>query len=288
MSDPALDLAAPSAAVAPPADLRRIPHLGHALLLIALFLVGLFTSVVLILVALHFKWFGVAKVQDAMLSLPYALGTMVVLYLAAFVPGALVFPVLWRRPLLQGLEWNASAVRRFWWIFMGLGVACFLIALAFQKLLHFPAKTPMSELLSTPAAVWTLWAFAVTLAPLCEEIVFRGFLLPAFATAWDWMGERLTHSNPQPLLPGGRPQWSLPAMIVAAIPTSLLFAALHSSQNANAWGPFVLLCSVSLVLCAVRLAARSVAASTLTHATYNCTLFVVMFIHTHGFQNQHR
>ncbi len=287
MSDPALDLAAPSA-VAAPADLRRIPHLGHALLLIALFLVGLVTSVVLILVALHFKWFGVARVQDAMLSLPYALGTMVVLYLAAFVPGALVFPVLWRRPLLSGLEWNASAVRRFWWIFMGLGVACFLIALAFQKLLHFPAKTPMGELLSTPAAVWTLWAFAVTLAPLCEEIVFRGFLLPAFATAWDWIGERLTHSGPPPLLPGGHPQWSLPAMIVAAIPTSLLFAALHSSQNANAWGPFILLCAVSLILCAVRLAARSVAASTLTHATYNCTLFVVMFTHTHGFQHLHR
>ena len=286
MSDPALDLAAPSTP-APATDHRRIPHLGHALLLIALFLVGLVTSVVLILVALHFNWFGVANVQDAMRSLPYALGTMVVLYLAAFVPGALVFPVLWRRPLLSGLEWNASAVRRFWWIFMGLGVACFLIALAFQKLLHFPAKTPMGELLSTPAAVWTLWAFAVTLAPLCEEIVFRGFLLPAFATAFDWTAEKLTHRTPPPLLPGGHSQWSLPAMIFAAIPTSLAFAAVHSSQNANAWGPFVLLCSVSLVLCAVRLAARSVAASTLTHATYNCTLFVVMFLHTHGFQHLH-
>ena len=76
-------------------------------------------------------------------------------------------------------------------------------------------------------------------------------------------------------------------MILAAIPTSLAFAAVHSSQNANAWGPFVLLCSVSLVLCAVRLASRSVAASTLTHATYNCTLFVVMFFHTHGFQHLH-
>ena len=65
MSDPALDLAAPSAAVAPPADLRRIPHLGHALLLIALFLVGLFTSVVLILVALHFKWFRPGRSHDS-------------------------------------------------------------------------------------------------------------------------------------------------------------------------------------------------------------------------------
>jgi uncharacterized protein len=237
---------------------------------------------------LHLKWFGVANVTDAMRSLPYALGTMVVLYAAAFVPGAAVFPTLWRRPLLSGLQWNASALRRHWWKFIAVGVGCFLIALSLQKLLHFPNKTPMGELLSTPAAVWTLWAFAITMAPLCEEIVFRGFLLPAFATAFDWTAEKLTHHPPPPLLAGGHPQWSLAAMILATIPTSLLFAAVHSSQNANAWGPFVLLCSVSLILCAVRLAARSVAASTLTHASYNCTLFVVMFVHTHGFQHLHR
>ncbi|MGB8095782.1 MAG: CPBP family intramembrane glutamic endopeptidase [Terracidiphilus sp.] len=287
MSDPALDLAAPSAAAAPQADLRRIPHLGHALLLGALFLVGLFTSVILILVALHYKWFGVARVQDAMLSLPYALGTMVVLYVAAFVPGAAVFPPLWRRPLLAGLEWNASTLRRHWWKFLGLGVGCFLVALAFRKLLHFPAKTLMGDLLTTPAAIWTMFAFAITLAPLCEEIVFRGFLLPAFATACDWTAEKLTHRPPPPLLAGGHPRWSLPAMTIAAIPTSLLFAALHSSQNAYAWGPFALLFSVSLILCAVRLASRSVAASTLTHATYNCTLFVVMFFQTQGFHHLH-
>ncbi|HWE87223.1 MAG TPA: CPBP family intramembrane glutamic endopeptidase [Terracidiphilus sp.] len=287
MSDPALEVPIPPDAIAPPADLRRIPHLGHALLLAVLFCAGLLTSVILILVSLHFKLFGIVNVTDAMHSLPYALGTMLVLYLAAFIPGALVFPALWRRPLLAGLQWNSSAVRRHWWKLMATGVACFLIALAFQKILHFPAKTPMHDLVNTAAAVWTLWAFSITLAPLCEEVVFRGFLLPAIATACDWIAEKLTHRPAPPLLPGGHPRWSLPAMAVAAILTSLAFAAIHSSQNANAWGPFILLCAVSLVLCAVRLASRSVAASTFTHATYNCTLFVVMFIQTHAFQHLH-
>jgi hypothetical protein len=38
----------------------------------------------------------------------------------------------------------------------------------------------------------------------------------------------------------------------------------------------------------VRLGTRSVAASTLTHATYNFTLFVVMAIGTRGFTHLHR
>jgi membrane protease YdiL (CAAX protease family) len=285
MSDPAVDLAAPPAIPAP--DLRRIPHFGHALLLGALFVMGLLCSVIAILIALHFRWFGIASIQDAMHSLAYALGTMVVLYAVAFVPGAVVFPLLWRRPLLAGLQWNAASLRRHRWKLMVLGVGCFFIALACQKLLHFPAKTPMADLLRTPSDIWTMWAFAVTLAPFCEEVVFRGFLLPAFATACDWIGEKFTHRTPRPLLAGGHPQWSLTATAIGAILTSLLFAAIHSSQNAYAWGPFVLLVAVSLVLCAVRLATRSVAASTLAHATYNCTLFVVMFVHTNGFHHLH-
>ncbi len=281
MPETSLDVAAP------PADLRRVPHLGHAFLLLALFLAGLLTSVILILFAIHERLFGIGNLPDAMHSLPYALGTMVVLYLAAFGPGAAVFPTLWRRPLLEGLQWNAAAARRLWWRLILLGIACFLLALGLRARLAFPANTPMAELLKTPSAVWMLFAFSVTLAPLSEEIVFRGFCLPAFATAFDWIAEKAAHRAPVPLLANGHPKWSIPAMLLASIPTSLLFGLVHSSQNGNAWGPFILLCSVSFILCAVRLAARSVAASTLTHAAYNFTLFAVMFVHTRGFRHLH-
>lgn len=283
------DSAPVPAIAAPPTDQRRLPHLGDVLLLGALFLIGLLCSVILTLAWLHFRLFGIGSIPEAMHSIAFALGTMVALYVIAFLPGAALFPLLWRRPLLAGLHWNAAAARRRWWLWMASGIVCFFVALAFQKLLHFPAHTPMEELLSTPAAVWMLWAFSITLAPLCEEIVFRGFLLPAFATAIDWIGESMTGRRPaHPVDADGHPQWSLVAMIFAPIPTSVLFALVHSSQNAWAWGPFILLCAVSLVLCAVRLASRSVAASTLTHATYNCTLFIVLFFHTHAFHHLHR
>jgi hypothetical protein len=47
----------------------------------------------------------------------------------------------------------------------------------------------------------------------------------------------------------------------------------------------VLLYCVSLVLCFARLATRSLAASTLLHATYNFLLFFMMLVGTGGFKH---
>jgi hypothetical protein len=53
-------------------------------------------------------------------------------------------------------------------------------------------------------------------------------------------------------------------------------------------GPFLLLVAISILLCAVRLMTRSLAASTLVHATYNFMLFSVMIIGTQGFKHMDR
>jgi membrane protease YdiL (CAAX protease family) len=74
-------------------------------------------------------------------------------------------------------------------------------------------------------------------------------------------------------------------MIVAAIPTSLLFALIHADQQGHSLGPFLLLVLVSLILCAVRLKLRSLAASTLVHSCYNFMIFSVMLVSTGGFRH---
>jgi hypothetical protein len=279
---------ASTAASLPAAPSRRIPHFGDLALVAALLLGGLFCSILLIFAAVYFHLFGVSRIEDAMHSMAYAVGTMVVWYAVAFAPAAAVFPSLWGKSLLAGLQWNASVPRRIWPALMGTGAACFLLALSAKSILHFPDKSPIAGLMSTPQAVWIMFFFAITLAPLCEEIMFRGFLLPALSTAFDWTGEKLTRRPPPPLLAGGRPRWSLAAMIFASIVTSAIFAVFHMSQNGNALGPLVLIFSVSLILCAVRLGTRSLAASTLTHASYNFTLFLAMAITSDGFQHLHR
>jgi amino acid transporter len=66
---------------------------------------------------------------------------------------------------------------------------------------------------------------------------------------------------------------------------SLPFALMHGFQTAWSLGPFLLLVFVSLVLCWVRLSTRSLAASTIVHASYNFMLFSFMLLGTGGFKH---
>jgi membrane protease YdiL (CAAX protease family) len=104
--------------------------------------------------------------------------------------------------------------------------------------------------------------FGVFVAPIAEEIAFRGFLYPALRP---WTGR-----------------------ILGAILTSIPFAFLHAQQVAHAWGPLTMVFLVSLVLVAVRERTGSVAASALVHACYNLSIFAVIFYASGGFQHLDR
>lgn len=83
----------------------------------------------------------------------------------------------------------------------------------------------------------------------------------------------------------GHPRWSVNAMIVGSLATSLPFALLHVPQQGYALGPFLLIVLVSLILCAVRLITRSLAASTVVHSIYNLFIFLIELAVTGGFRH---
>jgi len=156
-----------------------------------------------------------------------------------------------------------------------------LAAQALLELLPTPKSDPFGSLLKTPLAAWLLMAFAVLLAPLTEELAFRGFLLPALATAYDWLA--LERS------PAGLDRWqrssmhSTSALLFSAIFSSIPFVLLHADQLSHAWGALSVLYGVSLALSFVRIRTHSLACSVLMHSTYNFSLFVVILISTGGF-----
>jgi hypothetical protein len=263
----------------------RIPHLGHLALLIALATIGLMCSTVLVLAGVHFHLFGVASLDQAKIDVHYTLGSTVTLYLVTFAAALFVFPLVWHTSFFAGIQWNWPEARRLRWRLFVVGCICFLLAMLDEVLLPGPSNAPIDEMFRSPGAAWMMLAFGVTLAPFFEEIAFRGFLLPALATAWDWAIEQGTGKPARPLDENGHPQWSVFAMAVASVFTSLPFAALHADQQGHALGPFLLLVAVSLVLCAVRLRTRSVAASVLVHASYNLLLFSLMLLGTGGFRH---
>jgi membrane protease YdiL (CAAX protease family) len=272
-----------SAPEAPPPT--RIPNFGHLCILALLLVLGWLGAIGLAFSALHFHLFGVNSIQKAATDIHYTLGTMVVLYLLTFGGCLIIFPIVWQKGLFRGLQWNGATAFRLRGRLFGAAGVCFALAMIDQIVLPGPDNAPIDKLFQTRLAAWSLFVFGITFAPFFEEILFRGFLLPALCTACDWTAERFTHSRPHPLDQNGHPQWSMTAMIIASILTSIPFASMHAEQTANALGPFLLLVCVSLVLCAVRLATRSLAASMLVHASYNFVLFSLMLVTTHGFQH---
>jgi membrane protease YdiL (CAAX protease family) len=263
----------------------RSPHLGHLCLLAVLAFFGLLIASLLIRSALYFHLFGVSTVQKAVTDIHYTLGSEVVLYLFTFGACLLIFPLVWHKGFFAGLQWNGATALRMRRRLFGAALGCFLLALVNGLLLPGPSNAPIDKIFRAPGAAWLLFAFGVTFAPFFEEMVFRGFLLPALCTACDWMHERASGQAARPLAEGGHPQWSIPAMVIASVATSIPFALMHAEQTGYALGPFLLLICVSLLLCWTRLAMRSLAASVLVHASYNFLLFSFMLLGTGGFQH---
>lgn len=263
----------------------RIPHLGHLFLLGALATLGFVCATLLMLAAVHVHLFGAKDMTAAAAEVHYILGSETVIYLVMLAGCLLIFPLLWNKSFFAGIHWRGDIALQLGWRLPAISIGCFALAALDETLLPGPAHAPIEDIFRSPGAAWLMFAFGVTFAPFFEEFIFRGFLLPALATAWDWAMERSTGKHRLPLDANGHPQWSIYAMVIASIATSLPFALVHVEQQGHSVGPFLLLVIVSLILCAVRLKTRSLAASTIVHACYNFLLFFLMMISTSGFRH---
>lgn len=271
--------------IPPPPPPERIPHMGHIGILSLIAVAGLALAALLAQVGVSYHLFGVRNLTDAATDVHYTLGTEAVFYLLTLAGALVVFPLLWHKSLFAGLQWRADiAVRRSGYL-VSAAIVCFILAMFDGLLMPGPVDAPIDRIFRMPGAAWILFAFGVTLAPFFEELGFRGFLLPALSTTFDWIAEKAAGELPHPIDENGHPQWSMPAMIVASVLTSILFAILHADQTGWSLGPFLLLVLVSLVLCGARLITRSLAASVLVHACYNFLLFSFMLIGTGGFKH---
>ena len=263
----------------------RFPNLIDVLLMALLFAFGWLASGAAAATALQFHLFGVHTEKQAANDIHYTLGSQAVWYLVALALWAIVFPRIWHTGFFRGIEWRASAVLRLRWQLFSAAFACFILAIIDGVLIPGPKEAPIDQVFRMPGGAWFLFAFGITLAPLIEEMIYRGFLLPAFCTLWDWTAERI-QGRPAPWPDeNGKVKWSTPAMVFATIATSVPFALMHGQQTSYSIGTFVLLFFVSAALCWIRLSTRSLAASTVVHASYNLLLFGLMIYGTGGFKH---
>ena len=164
-----------------------------------------------------------------------------------------------RPDFLAAIHWNWPS---------GIGIyvlSGFVLSLALQFLAHLlpiPKELPIDNFFRTPAQAWALSILSITLAPLMEELFFRGFIYPVLA-------RRL-------------------GVLFAVFITALGFALLHVSQLGSAWGPVLVIFLVGVVLTVVRAKTNSVAAGVIIHMAYNGTITAAMFAATGGFRHLER
>ncbi len=267
------------------APLRRIPNLGHALLFVG-FAGSLLIALELVLAALGWSP-GSVKGGVATVSHPkLQIALMATTYLTTLVAAWLFCPRLWQRGFLDGLQWRWTTARNLAGRLVPLGLVLGMMMQAITYFITPPKTLPIDQFFLSPTDAWLITLFGTLVAPVFEEICFRGFLLPAVAIAYDWLSLPRTEE--------ARARWQTTttltpvALLFSALLTSICFALLHFQQVAHLWVALLVLFSISLVLTFVRVKTQSVAASVLVHGAYNGFVFLTVLIATGGYRHLDR
>ena len=144
----------------------------------------------------------------------------------------------------------------------GFVIAGGVLALVVEGLssyLPIPKSLPIDSYFHDATSAYALAAFGVTLAPLMEEMFFRGMLYPLLRRGF--------------------------GLTAAIILTAAPFAAIHGAQLSYAWAPLLSIFVVGVVLTVTRARTDSVAASFLMHCGYNTALFAALWIASDHFRH---
>ena len=244
---------------APPAE---DPQWGIVdIVLIVIFYViatGLLTAIVFGAIHAVPKWkhYSVAQLAAEPLAVipPQAIG-----YICTLIFMMLVVRRGTTIPFWQAAKWRWPVTAA---PYVALGLGLSLVIQAVSSFLPIPKSLPIDEFFKTTHAAWVLAVFGVVVAPLFEELFFRGFLYPVLFRRIGYFA----------------------AMVV----NSLLFALTHEGQLAHAWAPLLVLFMVGMVLTYVRARTQSVACSFLVHSGYNAFLFGMIFVATGAFRHMDR
>lgn len=166
---------------------------------------------------------------------------------------------------------GSKAQERFWlvirWNWLGFAMLRFLlsgvvfaIAVEFaSRWLPIPKSLPVDRFFTDTYGAYLMAAFGITLAPLLEELFFRGMLYPVLRQS---VGTGL-----------------------GIVLTAIAFAFIHGAQLGYAWAPLLSIFVVGIVFTIVREKTNSVAASFLMHCGYNLALFVTLWIGSDHFRH---
>jgi len=188
------------------------------------------------------------------LSLPLRLLLPQILwYILAF--GLLKALLLFRyqRPFWRSLGWLPISVgATSGALIMGPVLAISVGLLAFW--LHTPEiDLPFQQMLGSTATTITLGMVVVIVGPVCEELAFRGFLMPLLMRSLGAAG--------------------------GIVVTGFIFGSVHGYEYEWSWQYMLLISLVGCVLGWAKYKTQSTAAAAFMHSTYNLTQFAAFLWH---------
>jgi hypothetical protein len=157
----------------------------------------------------------------------------------------------------QAIQWNWPRVSAVAFFISGIALA--LVIDGISRYLPIPKSLPIEDLFNNTTNAYFLSIFGVTLAPLLEELFFRGLLYPVLRRKI--------------------------GLLMAVLLTAAGFAAIHSMQLGYAWAPLLSIFIVGVVFTLVRERWSSVASSFLMHCGYNFTLFSLLWLGSEHFRH---
>jgi len=167
----------------------------------------------------------------------------------------------YHRRFADALRWHWPREHR-WLAYLLGGMALAVVVQLVAALLPIPKTLPIDKYFQSRSAAYIMSAFGISMAPLVEELFFRGFLYPVLA-------RRL-------------------GIAIGVALTAFGFALVHASQLANAWAPLLVLFMVGMVFTVVRVMTRNVAPGFLMHVGYNFMLFCMLYVATDHFRHMER
>ena len=176
-------------------------------------------------------------------------GLLLQLIWYAFVFGSLyaLLRVRYRQPFWRSLGWKMLPFSTTALCFVAGPFLAVAIGYLGYMLRTPEISLPFQQMLDNRPTVLLFSIFVVILGPLCEELAFRGFLLPLFVR-------------------------SLGAA-AGVVVTGLLFGCLHAPEYSWSWRHVLLVSLAGCVFGWVRHQTGSTAAATYMHSTYNLTQF---------------
>ena len=236
----------PLPSLAPPLP-ERAPFWGYADLLI---FAGLAIPCMLL-------GLGVVKAAFWVLHLHPAVKTWELLA-AQFAGYALLLGMLlalfrtqYDRPFWRSLGWVTPRLP--FYSIVTSGVSLVMAILLFGVLIRTPnTPNPLTDLLKDPTSLVLVTIFGSVVAPVCEELIFRGFV--------------------QPLLVR-----SLGA-VAGIVATTLPFGLLHFQEYGNSWRHVLLISLSGAAFGWMRHATGSTKAAAGMHSSYNAFQFVLLLM----------